>query len=165
MLAYGPAVSVTSFPSLDNDGDVISLKTPSGRLIHSVSYTSDWYQNPVKADGGWTLEMTDTRNPCGGIDNWKASTDIRGGTPGTKNSGDAVNADNKPPQLARTHTNTPTQIVAVFNEPMDSAAAAAVANYSFSNGISITAAAPVSPTFQLVTLLFRHPLLAVPFTS
>jgi hypothetical protein len=158
LLAYGPAVSVTSFPSLDNDGDVISLKTPSGRLIHSVSYTSDWYQNAVKADGGWTLEMTDTRNPCGGIDNWKASSDIRGGTPGTKNSGDAVNADNKPPQLLRTFTNTPTQIVAVFNEPMDSAAAALISNYTFSNGITIITAAPVSPSFQQVTLTLSAPL-------
>lgn len=158
MLAYGPAVSVTSFPSLDNDGDMISLKTPSGKLIHSVSYSIDWYQNAVKSDGGWTLEMTDTRNPCGGIDNWKASSDIRGGTPGAKNSGDAVNADNKPPQLLRTYTNTATQIVAVFNEPVDSATAAIAANYSFSNGITITAAAPVSPAFQQVILTLSGPL-------
>jgi hypothetical protein len=158
MLAYGPAVSVTSFPSLDNDGDIITLKTGSGKVIHSVAYSIDWYQNAVKSDGGWTLEMIDTRNPCGGIDNWKASSDIRGGTPGAKNSGDAVNADNNPPRLLRTYTNNASQIVAVFNEPVDSATAALAANYSFSNGITVTAAVPVSPVFQTAVLTLSAPM-------
>lgn len=155
---FGPTVSVTSFPSLDNDGDVISIRNPAGKLIHSVSYSVDWYQNPVKADGGWTLEMIDTRNPCGGIDNWKASIDPRGGTPGLKNSIDAVNADSKPPQLLRTGTISATQIAAFFNEPVDSTTAATVANYTFSNGINIIAAVPVAPAYTQVNLTLSGPL-------
>ena len=57
-----------------------------------------WYQNAVKKDGGWTLEMIDTKNPCAGISNWKASIDTRGGSPGKKNSIDAVNNDQSAPQ-------------------------------------------------------------------
>jgi hypothetical protein len=157
---FGPAVSVTSFPSLDNDGDVISLRSNTGRIIHSISYTTAWYQNPAKTDGGWTLEMIDTRNPCGGIDNWKASVDTRGGTPGIKNSVDAVNADNNPPQLARTYTVTATQIVAVFNEPIDSTIGAVVGNYTLANGPAISSAVPVAPLFQQVTLNLSAPLAA-----
>jgi hypothetical protein len=158
--AFGPTVSVTSFPSLDNDGDVISIRNAAGRTIHAVAYTSAWYQNPVKADGGWTLEMTDTRNPCGGINNWRASVDVRGGTPGTKNSVDANNADAKAPQLQRTYTNSSTQIAAVFNEPVDSTSAASIANYQFSDGLTVTAALPQAPVFQTVLLTLSAPLAA-----
>ncbi len=156
--AYGATVSVTSFPSLDNAADLISLKSQTGRTIHAVAYTMDWYQNAVKADGGWSLEMIDTKNPCGGIDNWKASTDVRGGTPGSKNSVDALNADTKAPQLQKTFTNNSTQIVAVFNEPVDSTSAALAANYTFSNGITITSALPQPTTFQQVILNLSAPM-------
>ena len=74
MQVYGRVISVTSFPSLDNDGDQLFLKSNTGLTIHAVSYSLSWYQNAVKSDGGWTLEMIDTKNPCAGISNWKAST-------------------------------------------------------------------------------------------
>src|SRR5437868_13230053 len=63
MSAFGTTVSVTSFPSLDNDGDQISLKNGNGKIIHAVAYDISWYQNELKKDGGWTLEMIDTKNP------------------------------------------------------------------------------------------------------
>ena len=76
---YGRTISVTSFPSLDNDGDQLFLKSNTGVTIHAVSYSSSWYQNAVKSDGGWSLEMIDTKSPCAGMSNWKASTDVKGG--------------------------------------------------------------------------------------
>ena len=98
LLRLETAISVTSFPSLDNDGDLISLFSATGKTIHSVQYTSAWYQNELKKDGGWTLEMIDTKNPCSGISNWKASTDANGGTPGRKNSVDALITDDNSAQ-------------------------------------------------------------------
>ncbi|MDQ6761425.1 MAG: lamin tail domain-containing protein, partial [Bacteroidota bacterium] len=59
---FGNVISVTSFPSLDNDGDLISLFSSTGKTIHAVQYASAWYQNELKKDGGWTLEMVDTKN-------------------------------------------------------------------------------------------------------
>jgi hypothetical protein len=158
--AYGPTISVTSFPSLANDGDIMSIRASNGRTIHAVAYTIDWYQNAVKKDGGWSLEMIDTKNPCIGIDNWKASIDPRGGTPGTKNSVDAINTDTKAPQLARSYTNSASQIVAVFNEPVDSAIAAVASNYTFSNGITVISAVPQAPMFQEVFLNLSGPLVS-----
>ena len=89
MSAFGTAISVTSFPSLDNDGELLFLKAANGKTIHAVNYALSWYQNDLKRDGGWTLEMIDTRSPCAGSSNWKASINTAGGTPGKKNSVDA----------------------------------------------------------------------------
>ncbi|MBS1653852.1 MAG: lamin tail domain-containing protein, partial [Bacteroidetes bacterium] len=51
MSAFGTTISVTSFPSLDNGGDQLFLKSNSGKIIHAVSYTDSWYKNEVKKDG------------------------------------------------------------------------------------------------------------------
>jgi hypothetical protein len=156
--AFGRTIGVTSFPSLDNDGDLISLRSPQGKTIHAVNYTVEWYQNEVKKDGGWSLEMIDTKNPCSGMSNWKASTDAGGGTPGKKNSVDGINVDAAPPQLVRTYSPDNLTLVAVFDEPLDSASAASVSNYSLSNNISISSASPQAPLFNSVLLKFSSPL-------
>jgi hypothetical protein len=160
MSIYGPTISVTSFPSLDNTGDVIYLRSPQNKIIHSVSYTDAWYQNELKKDGGWTLEMIDTKNPCSGFSNWKASNDAKGGTPGRKNSVDAVNADAQAPQLLRAFATDSLNINLVFDEPLDSLNAATAGNYSISDGIGIPQSAiTVLPSFDKVTLRLNTPLL------
>ena len=159
MSTYGPTIAVTSFPALNNDADKIYLRAPQGTIIHSVNYTIDWYKNELKKDGGWTLEMIDTKNPCTGIDNWKASTDARGGSPAAKNSVDAVNADATAPKLLRAYSQSPSQIVLVFNEAADSTNAAAATNYSMSDGVSIANALPLSISFDRVLLTLSTPLL------
>lgn len=156
--AFERAIGVTSFPSLDNDGDLLSLKSPQGKIIHAMSYAIDWYQNEVKKDGGWSLEMIDIKNPCSGMYNWKASIDAKGGTPGKKNSVDGVNIDAAPPQLVRTYSLDSLTIIALFNEPLDSASASIVSNYSFSNNISIKSSLPQTPLFNSVALKLSTPL-------
>jgi hypothetical protein len=156
--AFGRTIGVTSFPSLDNDGDLLSLKSPQGKTIHAVNYSIDWYQNEVKKDGGWSLEMTDTKNPCSGMSNWRASVDANGGTPGKKNSVDGVNNDAAPPQLIRTFSLDSATIVALFDEPLDSTSAAIVSNYSLNNNITIAAALPQAPLFNTVVLKVSTPL-------
>ncbi|MBL7701398.1 MAG: lamin tail domain-containing protein [Ferruginibacter sp.] len=153
MSAFGPTISVTSFPSLDNTGDIIFLRSPQNRIIHAVSYNDAWYQNELKKDGGWTLEVIDTKNPCSGFTNWKASTDIKGGTPGKKNAVDAVNADAEAPQLLRAYATDSVNISLVFDEPLDSLKAATAANYNISDGIGVPqSAVAIAPTFDKVNL-------------
>jgi hypothetical protein len=149
---FGSTISVTSFPSLDNDGESLVLKAPSGQIIHAVTYSSSWYQNELKKEGGWTLEMIDTQNPCTGSSNWKASINTTGGTPGIINSIDAINNDQSAPQLKNAYTTDNTTIVLVFDEPLDSLAAATVSNYSIDGGISFISAEPLSPLFNQVQL-------------
>jgi hypothetical protein len=159
MSAFGPTISVTGFPSLDNTGDVIYLRSPQNRIIHSVSYTDAWYQNELKKDGGWTLEMIDTKNPCSGFINWKASVDLKGGTPAKKNSADAVNADATAPQLLRAYATDSVNISLVFDEPLDSLKASTGGNYSISDGIGIPQSAiTIAPVFDKVSLILNTPL-------
>ena len=160
MAVYGPVIFVTSFPSLNNDADKIYLRSPQGVIIHSVNYTDAWYKNELKKDGGWTLEMIDTKNPCTGINNWKASTDVRGGTPAAKNSVDATNADVVSPKLLRAYAPDPTHVTLVFDEPVDSSNAATAGNYSLSDGIAITNAVPLSISFDRVSLTLSTALTA-----
>ena len=155
---FGRTIGLSSFPSLDNDGDVLTLRSPQGKVIHALNYTIDWYQNEVKKDGGWSLEMIDTRNPCGGMSNWKASIDPTGGTPGRRNSVDGVSNDTAPPQLLRTYALDSITVVALFDESLDSLSATALSNYSFSNNLVLSSVTPQLPLFNSVLLKLSSPL-------
>lgn len=150
---YGTTVSVTSFPSLSNAGDLISLLAPDGRTIHAVNYTDDWYQNELKKQGGWSLEMIDINNPCSGIDNWSASVNINGATPGKINSIDAMNIDEYSPKLIRAFSPDSLHVVLYFNEPMDSLSAMNPLHYQIDNGIgNPISVQPMAPLFDKVIL-------------
>jgi hypothetical protein len=152
MQAFGRVISVTSFPSLDNEADQLYLKNNTGLTIHAVSYSLSWYQNAVKSDGGWTLEMIDTKNPCVGISNWKASTDPSGGSPGIKNAVDAVNNDQSAPSIKNAYAIDNLTIVVIYDEPIDSLKGATPANYTIDGGLSIQSAFSISPLFDKVQL-------------
>jgi len=145
MQVFGPTISVTSFPSLDNGGDQLYLRSPQNKIIHALNYTDKWYGNELKKDGGWTLEMIDTQNPCTGAANWIASVDAKGGTPGKKNAVAATNADKDAPVLVRAYASDSVNIVLVFNETLDSLKTAAAANFSISDGIGTPISATVLP--------------------
>lgn len=157
---FGNTIGVSSFPSLNNDRDIIILYSPEGKIIHAIEYTYDWYQNDIKRDGGWSIEMIDSGNPCGGITNWKASIDSKGGTPGRKNSTDGINADDGSPALLRTYTIDSITIVAVFDEPLDSNSAGIAANYYIDGIGNPISAIPVSPLFNEIVLKLSLPLSA-----
>lgn len=160
MSAFGATISVTSFPSLDNAGDQLSLKAANGKTIHAIFYADTWYQNELKKDGGWSLEMIDPKSPCAGSSNWKASISITGGTPGKKNSIDAVNNDVAEPQLKRAYTTDNVTIILVYDEPVDSLLGATLANYTIDGGLILTSAISLAPLFNLVQLKVSTPMLA-----
>lgn len=135
LVPIGKTISVTSFPSLGNTGDQVFLQNSGGTIIHSVNYSDSWYGNELKKDGGWSLEMIDTHNPCVGAANWIASVDPRGGTPGKINSVDAVNPDQQSPHLLRAYAPDSVTVVLVFDEPLDSSNASNVTQYSISDNI------------------------------
>jgi hypothetical protein len=158
MSSFGNTVSVTSFPSLDNDGEWVAVKAPDGRIIHAVQYSITWYGNALKQEGGWSLEMTDTQNPCSGKSNWTASVHPAGGTPGHKNSTAASNADNQPPQLLRSYSIDSINVRLVMDEPVDSVVASVASQYTCSNGLTIIQARAVPPLFQEVQLTLNSPM-------
>lgn len=158
MQAFGPTIAVTSFPSLDNGGDLLYLRSPQGRVIHAVSYTDAWYKNDLKKEGGWSLEMIDINNPCSGIANWAASTHPSGGTPGRPNAVAGANADTDEPQLLRAFAADSLNVVLLFSEPLDSVKAATAVYYQMSDGLAVQSAACVAPVFDKVNIKLGSPL-------
>lgn len=150
---YGSTISVTSFPALTNGGDLLILKSSLGNVVHAVNYSDSWYQNDLKKQGGWTLEMIDTKNPCSGSGNWRACIDAKGGTPAKPNSIAATNPDLLSPKLMRAYALDSITIVLTFNESLDSTKASVPTNYSISDGIGSPASAmPISPMFEKVQI-------------
>ncbi|MDO7854470.1 lamin tail domain-containing protein [Hymenobacter convexus] len=146
---YGP----TNFPSLSNGGDQLVLRGRDGRTLFEVTYSDTWYRDAKKKDGGWSLEMIDANNYCAGANNWTASTDPLGGTPGKVNSVRAANADATAPTLLRAVALNATTVRVYFSEKLDSATAASAARYALAApGPAVARAAPVAPDFRQVDL-------------
>ena len=158
MSAISRAVAVTGFPSLDNDEDLIYIRTASGSTMHAVGYTKEWYRNEIKKEGGWTLEMIDPETPCAGSHNWMAGTHPSGGSPGRINSVNKTQPDQEAPVLRRAYLKDSSTVVLVLNEPIDSLRASIPAQYSIDGGISITAAIPLPPLFDQVQIRLSSPM-------
>jgi hypothetical protein len=109
-------VGVNDFPSLTNASGELKLVSPQNRLIHFVNYSENWYGNPAKMEGGWSLEMIDPSNPCGTSNNWQASISDLGGTPGYENSIKASRPDNSFPQILKAIIHSPDTLVVYFDE-------------------------------------------------
>ncbi len=116
---YGPVVGLSSWPGLNNDGDELSLKSREGRVIDRVAYTKAWYGSSEKAQGGWSLERIDIRNPCAGSANWAAAVAHTGGTPAAPNSIAAAKPDLTGPELLQAYVLDSLSIQLLFNEPLD----------------------------------------------
>jgi hypothetical protein len=157
---YGiPSYEVASFPSLLNDGTTLTLRDTNNVVISSVSYSSTWYNDANKSDGGWSLEQIDVNNPCGGQNNWHASTHPNGGTPAYANSVAGTNPDNSSPTLDRVIVITADTIALLFTEPLDSITLSNPLNYTFDNGLTTpTYAKAIAPEFKKVILKLSSPI-------
>jgi hypothetical protein len=117
--AWSPVLGLPVFPSLNNSGDKLTLKNQNGILLHEVDYTDLWYNDNDKKQGGWSLEMIDTNNPCGEESNWTASIEPSGGTPTGMNSVAASRPDLKAPHLVHAFINDSSHIELLFDEKPD----------------------------------------------
>jgi hypothetical protein len=115
----GPVTGLSGFPSLNNSGDVIVLKNADGTTIDSVRYSDTWYKSDVKRSGGWSLELIDPNNLCSEGENWSASEDPMGGTPGRQNSIFANKPDLAGPRLIAAFATAADTLRLVFNEKLE----------------------------------------------
>ena len=111
---------VISFPSLNNAGDQLILSNQLGTQLDQFNYTDDWYQDNSKKDGGYSLERILLDDPCSNYDNWKASNDLSGGTPGTINSVFSAAPDQSKPSFSSLIALNPNFLEVTFTEGMDS---------------------------------------------
>jgi len=126
---FGQVVGMSGF-SLNNEGTVV-LRNPQGNLIHAISYTNDWYKDEVKEEGGWSLEQIDPSHPCSGEPNWTASINADGGTPGRRNSVDALLVSF--PKIESVDAINENTLKITFSENMDSLSITNTNNYFAEN--------------------------------
>ena len=159
---YGVFVyEVTSFPSLLNDGTTLTIRDSNSVVINSITYSSSWYNDVNKKEGGWSMEQIDVNNPCGGQLNWCASTHVYGGTPGRRNSVIGSNADNTSPILERISVLSADTIMLFFNESLDSLSLQNPVSYTFDNGLTApTYILPIFADFKKVKLKLSSPLVS-----
>lgn len=133
---WGKTVSLSSFPALRNTGNRIGLYDAEGLLADAVDYSDSWYHDKVKKNGGWSLEKIDPQRICGQNENWTASKNPEGGTPGAINSVNAENKDNQNPLILSARCLSATAVAILFSEPMDTLLLRDPLHYSLSGGWS-----------------------------
>jgi hypothetical protein len=115
---YGRVIGMKNFPSLTDAGRILYITDSTGTLIHGVEYSSDWYQDELKSNGGWSLEMMDIGFPFYERANWKASVSKKGGTPGSVNSVSASNPDISFLGIQNVFPEDSSIIIVSFSEPV-----------------------------------------------
>src|SRR5690606_15848133 len=116
---FGDVLGVASFVALTNSTDSLTLLNPEGEVIDVVVYSDSWYNDSEKAGGGWSLELINPETPCSGSQNWTASNDPNGGTPGEQNSAYDTTPDITPPGLTDFSIVDAQNILLFFSESID----------------------------------------------
>jgi hypothetical protein len=156
---YGKVIGISPWPSLNNSNDLITLVNQNAQIISQVNYSDTWYKDAVKKNGGWTLELIDPLSTCKPSQNYSASIDVSGGTPGRQNSIYLSNRTTAPLQLIGASLKDSLTISLTFNRGLDSLNAAIVGRYSVNNGVGAPQSAlPISPSFATVEIKFANAL-------
>ena len=154
--SFGKVLGLPMWPSLNNEKDVLILKNNKGKEFQRVSYTSSWYKDNEKKNGGYSLEMINPSSICTGIQNWGASINLTGGTPGKENSIYASGPIESLKLIEAIFTDSVT-IQLTFNKTIDSLSASVTTNYRVNNGVGIPDSVKLfSPDFSQVRLKFRE---------
>ncbi|WP_052597895.1 lamin tail domain-containing protein [Aureispira sp. CCB-QB1] len=147
--SFGTTLNIGSL-TLTNGGELVTFKNALGQTIDSVDYDDSWYQDAVKDDGGWTLELINPNLICQGAINWIASNNPAGGTPGQENSVYNNTPDTQGPLLVDANFTSATQVLLTFNEGLDNNANV-LGNYNISNA-TISSVNFSPPSEVLLTL-------------
>jgi hypothetical protein len=153
-----PVFGVTGFPPLNNTAAEVTLKTDSGRVMSCISYSDTWLNDSQKKKGGWSLEQIDQKNPCGGENNWKASQDPLGGSPGGRNSVAALNPDHAGPGIRKVTVISKDTLCVFFNEPLDSATLNNAVLFTAQPAVQILSLHPVGNEYSSVIVCLGYPL-------
>jgi hypothetical protein len=83
---FGDQIRMVKFPSPANEGGIIAIRENlSNNNIDVVDYSISSYLVSGKSEGGWSLERN-IKQLCAYPSLWRASANLKGGTPGAKNS-------------------------------------------------------------------------------
>jgi len=152
---YSDNVYGLSSLSLTNDGQELCLINARNEVIHYVRYSINWHTDPIKMDGGWSLEMKDLNNPCSGAENWGSSTSNQGGTPGNENSILQENPDLNPPDIEKVIVKDIITLLLYFSESIHFS----TIPFQIDHNIDIAHTQFIDPNQQIVQLELFDPIL------
>lgn len=119
-IPYGQVVELQSWDILKNSEDVIQLISKAdNQIIDEVSYTSDWFNDTNKKNGGYSLERINKIFPCEKKYNWMYAVHTEGGTPGAENSVTDIINDTAAPQVDYVLAKDAFSVEVVFSEPLN----------------------------------------------
>ncbi|MBC6491769.1 lamin tail domain-containing protein [Flavihumibacter stibioxidans] len=148
---YGRVIILDRFPVISNSGDTLVLQDANLETVHAVA----WHPSLLpegKNDGGWSLEMVNKNLPCSFRQNWKASENTSGGTPGKPNSLDTATAVVTVSLLVHAHCPDPYRVVLEFDDAIDPNAAGNISLYESDLAPVIVSAKAIPPLFHQVEL-------------
>jgi hypothetical protein len=112
-------IELPDWPSLPVTGTDLVLRDKFGDVISVLQYNREMGYEGYKRDGGWSLEVRDANNLSGDIFNWDYGIDIKGGTPGMKNSLSTDFTDILAPRIESVFLKSDSCLVLRMTEPMD----------------------------------------------
>jgi P pilus assembly chaperone PapD len=127
-------VQMSSFPSLNNGGDAITIRDENGTLLDSLTYTSNWGEDEI------ALERRSIDVIASYKANWASA--INGfGTPGRANT---VSPDTVSPTLENLVIER-NKLTLIFSERLKHSIAEDLSNYTFPSGPAIAEAHFAAP--------------------
>ena len=129
-------IGLSGFPSLNNDGDILTLKDSMNTIIDQVNYSIAYYHDEIKKDGGWSIERIDPNFTCPAQENWHASKNARGGSPSMPNSVIGTFTDVTPPYLDYVSIIDSITLIAHFSKELDTNSIVKLTNFTINNSVN-----------------------------
>ena len=131
-MGYENVLTVSTLTLNNSGSDTIQLVDNNSVTIHSISFDG--------SEGGISAELINPNGPDYSSLNYGLSADSEGGTPGEQNSIFDDTPDTTPPAILEVKIISATELVVLFNEPLERSSAESVMNYSIDGNISIAGA-------------------------
>ncbi|MCP4178695.1 MAG: hypothetical protein GY756_13100, partial [bacterium] len=154
---YSKTIGILGSSDLSTSGKNLKLYSANNDIIEDITYSKDWYNDEENDDGGKSIERSDLTNYCGNINNWAASVDIRGGTPGELNSVNASNPDNSSPEIDSVSVISSNSLKLNFTETISYETGNNPSNYNVDNSVG-------NPSIAIVDTLERN-VVSLSFTN
>jgi len=135
--SFGDVQGINSFPTFTTQ-DEARLENADSSIIFSVSYDRSFFKDDSKDDGGYSLEMIRLNPACQSPDNWTASINASGGTPGQQNSVFTASGDSQNPTVLSFEVLSDTTFAIEFSKAMD-ISTLVQSNFIFSPSLNVNA--------------------------
>lgn len=134
--SYPNTLGLSSFPSLNNTGETLTLLDNNGNVIDAVEYDISLYGDPTKEEGGFSLEQINPKSNCYNSSNWIGANNLNGGTPGIINSVWDTTPNTELPRVIKCIATSNSTIEITFDKSIDTALFSSTSTLSDSRTLS-----------------------------